>query len=90
MFALCILHELRLGKESKWYGYLQSLPRPAELTGMLPVFWSLEDQQGGSEDGREAFEWLRGTDAWNDLQRREKQGMGLVRFHSASVISCFR
>ena len=84
------MHELRLGKESKWYGYLQSLPRPAELTGMLPVFWSLDDEQGGSEDSRVGLEWLQGTDASGDLLRREKQGMGLVRSFSASVVSSFR
>lgn len=34
--ALAIMYELSQGKESPWYGYLQSLPTCEDL----PIFWS--------------------------------------------------
>ena len=88
VFALCILHELRLGEESRWFGYLQSLPRPTDVQELLPVFWGgasrHEDSTQGdgpdgvTEDMVQGALWLMGTDAWGDLQRREREGMGLV------------
>lgn len=38
--ALAIMYELSQGKNSPWYGYLQSLP----LCEDLPIFWSDADK----------------------------------------------
>jgi hypothetical protein len=65
--ALILLHEIRLGEEGRYWGYVQSLPRSV---GGLPLFWD--------EDG-EGRRWLRGTDAERELVKRKKSGMGLVR-----------
>ncbi|WWD15969.1 hypothetical protein CI109_100393 [Kwoniella shandongensis] len=87
--ALCVLHEFRLEAESRWYGYLQSLPREPLGLG-LPVFWGEQlhldgegkaEQEGegedGDGDGREGRKWLVGTEAGRDLKRKEKDGMGM-------------
>jgi hypothetical protein len=71
--SLVLLHELRLGADSRWYGYLQSLPRD---TVLLPLFWGMEEL--AREDGSTAKEWLRGTEAERDLQRKDQEGLGLV------------
>lgn len=64
--ALVLLHELRLGKESSFWGYLQSLPRSI---GGLPIFWP--------EDG-DARKWLRGTEAGRELAKKDELCMGYV------------
>lgn len=48
-----------MGEESKWYGYLQSLP-----TSVVPnaLFWGHDDAGMGDHDGREARAWLDGTE----------------------------
>ncbi|WVF72216.1 hypothetical protein IAT40_007028 [Kwoniella sp. CBS 6097] len=71
--SLCLLHEFRLGTESPFYGYLQSLPR--EIIG-LPLLWDVEDIRG--EDGRLAREWLQGTEVEKELERRAEQGLSLA------------
>lgn len=71
--ALALLHELRLGSGSRWYGYLQSLPR---RTVMLPLFWGIDEL--GGEDGKEARRWLVGTEAERDLAGKDKEGLALV------------
>lgn len=71
--ALAVLHELRLGYASAFYGYLQSLPR---RTIRLPVFWTVEELAG--EDGLLALEWLRGTEAERELLRKHSEGLSLV------------
>jgi hypothetical protein len=65
--ALILLHEIRLGEEGRYWGYVQSLPREV---GGLPILWD--------EDGEER-RWLKGTGADRELQKRQKKGMGLVR-----------
>ncbi|KAJ2807267.1 hypothetical protein H4R20_001355 [Coemansia guatemalensis] len=47
--ALCIsvMYEMSQGKDSPWYGYLQSLPKCADI----PLLWNTE-----------ALKWLSGTD----------------------------
>lgn len=70
--ALILLHEIRLGEEGRYWGYVQSLPREF---GGLPIFW---DEEG--EPGR----WLRGTDADRELSKRKEAGMGLVRLLSGT------
>lgn len=49
-----------MGEESKWYGYLQSLP-----TSVVPnaLFWGHDAAGMGDDDGREARAWLNGTEA---------------------------
>ncbi|KAJ2853386.1 hypothetical protein J3B02_003167, partial [Coemansia erecta] len=54
--ALCIavMYEMSLGKQSPWYGYLQSLPENADI----PVLWDAQ-----------ARKWLDGTDVAKWLER---------------------
>lgn len=59
----CLLHELRLGEESSWYGWLQVLPRE---TIPVPILWDEEDI--GGQDGKAGLEWLQGTDAARELK----------------------
>lgn len=70
--ALALLHELRLGSDSRFWGYLQSLPR--EIVP-VPALWPLAPLDS---DARRAIPWLQGTEAARDLQKREKEGVGLV------------
>jgi hypothetical protein len=65
--ALILLHEIRLGEEGRYWGYVQSLPRSV---GGLPIFWDVDGE------GRR---WLRGTDAERELVKRKQSGMGLAR-----------
>jgi len=71
--ALVVLHELRLGKDSPFWGYLQALPRE---TVRLPVMWEVEELCG--KDGKDARKWLSGTEAERDLIRKNSEGMSLV------------
>lgn len=71
--ALVVLHELRLGGDGKFWGYLQSLPR--EIEG-LPSFWDKESEER---------KWLRGTEADRELIRRNEAHMGLVCPSSSST-----
>ncbi|WVQ98792.1 hypothetical protein IAU59_005923 [Kwoniella sp. CBS 9459] len=68
--SLCLLHEFRLGAESPFYGYLQSLPR--EIIG-LPLLWDI--QEIGGVDGKLGKEWLKGTEVERELERRAEQGL---------------
>ncbi|ORY27175.1 hypothetical protein BCR39DRAFT_538739 [Naematelia encephala] len=70
--ALALLHEFRLGAESKWYGYLQSLPREPVL---LPVLW--EEESSAGQGGRIASGWLKGTEAEKELRRKDAEGLSL-------------
>jgi hypothetical protein len=45
-------------------------------TVLLPTFWN-EESMGG-EDGRKAIEWLVGTEAEKQLQRKDGEGLSLV------------
>ncbi|KAK4689762.1 hypothetical protein P7C73_g359, partial [Tremellales sp. Uapishka_1] len=67
--ALVLLHEMRMGDQSTFYGYLQSLPRE---TIMLPVLWEL-----AAEDGRAGREWLKGTEAERVLRQKDSEGLSL-------------
>lgn len=69
----CLLHELRLGEKSDFYGWLQHLPRE---TIILPTFWSDESLAG--PDGVRALDLLRGTEAERELQRKDGEGLSLV------------
>lgn len=70
--ALALLHELRLGPDSSFWGYLQSLPRE---TVPIPALWPLCPE---GSDAALALKWLQGTEAERDLRRREREGVGLV------------
>ncbi|KAL1406858.1 hypothetical protein Q8F55_006267 [Vanrija albida] len=70
--ALALLNELRLGEESGFWGYIQSLPRE---TVPIPSLWPL--YPAGS-DAELADKWLDGTEARRDLKRREDEGVGLA------------
>lgn len=70
--ALALLHEMRLGSDSPFFGYIQCLPR---ATVPIPVLWPLEEE---GSDARLAYPWLKGTEAERDLRRREEEGVGLV------------
>lgn len=74
LLALALLHELRLGPTSPFYGYLQSLPRD---TILLPAFWTIGELAG--DDGRKARAVLSGTEAERDIFRKNGEGLGIVR-----------
>lgn len=45
-------------------------------TVLLPTFWS--EESVGGEDGRKAMEWLGGTEAEKQLQRKDGESLSLV------------
>lgn len=64
VLATIVSHEIRLGRESRWFGYLVSLPTTNEIS--LPSFWT----------DSAARRWLAGT----DVPRWQAQnGSGSVR-----------
>ena len=71
--AACLLYELVLGKESRFYPWLQILPRE---TVALPTFWM--DGALYGEDGKEALRQLGGTEAEKELQRKDGEGLSMV------------
>lgn len=83
--ALALLHELRLGSQSPFWGYLQSLPRE---TILLPVLWDIEELAG--EDGRKAKEIIGSTEVQRDIYRKNSEGLSIVRAHSCSSNSTSR
>jgi hypothetical protein len=70
----CLLHELRLGEVSEWYGWLQMIPRD---TVLVPSLWG--EESVGGRDGRRALEWLAGTEAQKQLERKDREGLSFVR-----------
>lgn len=73
--ALCLLHEMRLGQLSPFYGYLQSLPRDTTAC-LLPMFWHLPEL--GGEDGRQGLKWLEGSEVERRMDSKEEEGLGFV------------
>ncbi|WVQ78320.1 hypothetical protein IAT38_000405 [Cryptococcus sp. DSM 104549] len=76
--ALCLLHELRLEKFSRFHGYLQSLPR--DMSAALPAFWGLDngdEETDEARDGRLGSEWLRGTEAEREIEKKAREGLAL-------------
>lgn len=70
---------MRLGERSRWYGYLQSLPRD---TVMIPLFWGESSLAASEEerlDGEKALVWLKSTEVARDLDHKAKDGLNLVR-----------
>lgn len=84
VLALALLHELRLGTDSPFWGYIQSLPRE---TVPLPMLWPLHPP---GSDGARALPWLSGTEGERDMARREAEGVGLSaarEFYAAAAPS---
>lgn len=73
--SLCLLHEIRLSVNSKFYGYLQSLPR--DMGAGLPLFWQTGEGVE-AEDGERGLQWLKSTEAEKELRKSERQGLSLV------------
>lgn len=71
--SLTLLHEIRAGSQSRFYGYLQSLPR--EHVPIIQL-WGTESICG--EDGRKALEIVRGTEVDRELKRMVKEERSLV------------
>ncbi|PPQ63763.1 hypothetical protein CVT24_004272 [Panaeolus cyanescens] len=55
--AAVLYVEILKGAESRWHGYLQSLPQHVDL----PLVWMLNKEK--DEDASESIKWLRGTEA---------------------------
>ncbi|KAG8748430.1 hypothetical protein FRC10_005977 [Ceratobasidium sp. 414] len=53
--ALVLAYEIAIDEQSKWFGYLQSLPQEVPVAAL----WEGNDDQ----DSRFAFLWLQGTEA---------------------------
>lgn len=43
---------------------------------MIPTLWA--DSAIGGEDGKRGLEWLRGTKAGRELERKDEEGLSLV------------
>jgi hypothetical protein len=50
---------------------------------LVPTLWA-EDSVGG-EDGRKAMEWLVGTEAEKQLERKNGEGLSLVRSYMGNM-----
>jgi hypothetical protein len=74
--AACLLHEIRLGTESPFWPALQMLPRD---TIRVPTFWGHARLCGS--DGIEAMAWLMGTNAEEELRRKDREGLSFVSEH---------
>ena len=81
MLSLSLLYEFRLGPESRYWGYLQSLPR-----SHVPIVSLWDIDYVGGEDGKGARETVKGTAVEAELKRIKKDGHSLVCFN----ISCIR
>lgn len=68
----CLLHELRLGQQSRFYGWMQAL---SQETIMIPTLWGQEDMAG--EDGQNAMRWLKGTAVEKELDTKADEGLSL-------------
>ncbi|WVQ71667.1 hypothetical protein IAR50_001207 [Cryptococcus sp. DSM 104548] len=76
ILSFCILHELRMEEQSRFYGYLQSLPR--DMAFALPLFWSLDEHS----DGQKALPWLKRTEAEREMAVKDMSGLGLADMQS--------
>ncbi|KAI5834240.1 SET domain-containing protein [Schizophyllum commune Tattone D] len=68
--AFALYSESLLGRQSRWFGYIQALP---EAAPDLPLFWQQETTESPDEDGESASRWLQGTEA-DRLRQRKKAG----------------
>ncbi|KAJ9120141.1 hypothetical protein QFC22_003040 [Naganishia vaughanmartiniae] len=72
LLSLSLLYEFRWGQKSRYWGYLQSLPR--RHVDIAPL-WSVFPITG--EDGQSAVEKVKGTEVEAELRRIKKDGHGL-------------
>ncbi|KAF8806667.1 SET domain-containing protein [Phlegmacium glaucopus] len=73
--SLALYIEILKGNQSKWHGYLQSLP--TEIID-LPLFWDQSTNQDDAKDGLEALRWLRGTSVERILLAVPEDGSTLI------------
>ncbi|KAJ9123574.1 hypothetical protein QFC24_003789 [Naganishia onofrii] len=82
LLSLSLLYEFRLGPKSRYWGYLQSLPRRhVEIAPLWGVFAIT------GEDGQSAAEKVKGTGVEAELRRINKDGHGLEdlrQYHQAT------
>ncbi|KAH9886361.1 SET domain-containing protein [Xylariomycetidae sp. FL2044] len=52
-----LMQQYLLGRESKWWPYIQTLPQPSQMSSLLPTMWPSDD-----------VEFLRGTNAYVAVQ----------------------
>ncbi|KAL1727819.1 hypothetical protein EV714DRAFT_216539 [Schizophyllum commune] len=86
--AFALYSETLLGRQSRWYGYLQALP---EAGPDLPLFWQSETAGYPDEDGKSAFQWLQGTEAGRLRERKEAEAMPIevIRQFYEDVVAPF-
>lgn len=73
LLSLSLLYEFRLGPESRYWGYLQSLPRRH-----VPIVSLWDVDFIGGTDGKTARETVRGTAVDDEIKRIRKDGHGTV------------
>jgi hypothetical protein len=79
LLALVLLHELLLGEQGSWWGYLQSLPRENGLWGVqLPYILSRESAGWRLMEHLEAGRMVKRAEA-DPMGRIEGLGLSLVR-----------
>jgi hypothetical protein len=84
LLALVLLHELLLGEDGPWWGYLQSLPRENGLWGLkLPYSFSRESVEWRIMAQSEAGRMVKRAEA-DPMGRIEGLGMSLVRLEGRS------
>ncbi|GHJ83972.1 hypothetical protein NliqN6_0374 [Naganishia liquefaciens] len=76
MLSLSLLYEFRLGPESRYWGYLQSLPR-----SHVPIVSLWDIDYVGGEDGKGARETVKGTAVEAELKRIKKDGHSLEELY---------
>ncbi|KAK9894159.1 SET domain-containing protein [Cystobasidium minutum MCA 4210] len=59
ILAAVLMSEMQLGRQSRWFGYIQSMPQSYREVG-LPIFW----------DSEEALYWLQGTDVVDYMEQQ--------------------
>ncbi|KAI1492232.1 hypothetical protein F5X96DRAFT_627890 [Biscogniauxia mediterranea] len=52
-----LIQQYLLGRDSRWWPYIQTLPQPEHISGLLPLMWPSDD-----------VDFLRGTNAFNAIE----------------------
>ncbi|GLB37822.1 putative saccharomyces cerevisiae YBR030w [Lyophyllum shimeji] len=81
--SLALYAELLKGENSRWFGYLQSLPlAPVPL----PLLWSSEfSNHDDLEDGNEGLHWLKGTEVERHYVQRPDQNLESIDAYYSTV-----
>ncbi|RPD55360.1 SET domain-containing protein [Lentinus tigrinus ALCF2SS1-7] len=71
--SLALYSEILRGAQSRWFGYLQSLP-----ASIVPIarLWGHPAAFADDADAQEAYRWLQGTEVQRELQ--DDEGMSLL------------